>query len=394
MTNPTDRPRITPSPDGGVILHLPDVTHVDTQVWSADVGLTDAGLAALRALLAGQAPATDQTAGLREQIAETLATAEGWTWAHGLQFKDIGTPSAEAYRKLADAVLAVLPAPAGQAEAVLRVVETALGDTLVASAREEALAGIAAVLHAAPVDQATVLRDAYEIAYAEGMRLNAMEAEIGVGPYRGALAVAHLLRKAISNAQQERRMADETQPAPHSCGNCEGIDPDTCFNNPDRPPAQCPAAEFEDYGQQCQKPVGHELHTFEEQSTAGAQPESCAHCGTNVLRMSDPSMDGNHTVWWVHDPGGYTICYPQRAASSPRATPKAAAGVRQDEPRPSAPPCVHCTHPKGDHDGRADHRAKYSPLVAGEPWCHACNAPCDYAAGARQDGTRPASPPA
>ena len=63
---------------------------------------------------AGQAPATNHT-NLREQIAETLATAEGWTWAHGLQFKDIDTPSAEAYRKLADAVLAALPAPTDRA---------------------------------------------------------------------------------------------------------------------------------------------------------------------------------------------------------------------------------------------------------------------------------------
>ncbi|MFJ2567914.1 hypothetical protein ACIO02_34110 [Streptomyces sp. NPDC087568] len=58
-----------------------------------------------------------------------------------------------------------------------------------------------------PADRAAVLREAYEIAYAEGMRLNALEAEIGVGPYRGALAVAHLLRKAISDVQKMRGMA-------------------------------------------------------------------------------------------------------------------------------------------------------------------------------------------
>lgn len=40
--------------------------------------------------------------------------------------------------------------------------------------------------------------------------------------------------------------------------------------------------------------------------------------------------------------------------------------------------CSRCTHPKRDHDGRTDHREKHSPLVAGEPWCHACNAACDY----------------
>ncbi|MFR9794279.1 hypothetical protein ACL07V_37595 [Streptomyces sp. MB22_4] len=52
---------------------------------------------------------------------------------------------------------------------------------------------------------------------------------------------------------------------------------------------------------------------------------------------------------------------------------------------PHAERCTRCTHPKRDHDGRADHRAKYSPLVAGEPWCHACNAECDYSVPARQD---------
>lgn len=41
--------------------------------------------------------------------------------------------------------------------------------------------------------------------------------------------------------------------------------------------------------------------------------------------------------------------------------------------------CVQCRHPKRDHDGRADHRAKSSPLAVGDPYCHACNGECDYA---------------
>ena len=53
--------------------------------------------------------------------------------------------------------------------------------------------------------------------------------------------------------------------------------------------------------------------------------------------------------------------------------------VRQSEPAPDSPRCVLCTHPKGDHDGHAEHRAKYSPLVAGDPYCHACNGECDFA---------------
>ena len=76
----------------------------------------------------------------------------------------------------------------------------------------------AAVLPATPgqtADRAVVLREAYEIAFAEGMRLNGLEATIGVGPYRGALGVAHLLRKAAEKAEL-RRLADEppAEPAP------------------------------------------------------------------------------------------------------------------------------------------------------------------------------------
>ncbi|KOU20940.1 hypothetical protein ADK52_25460 [Streptomyces sp. WM6372] len=47
-----DKPRLTPNPDGGVILHLPNINYLDTQVWSVDIGLTQAGLDDLRALLA------------------------------------------------------------------------------------------------------------------------------------------------------------------------------------------------------------------------------------------------------------------------------------------------------------------------------------------------------
>lgn len=90
------------------------------------------------------------------------------------------------------------------------------------------------------------------------------------------------------------RLADEAQPATdqptvHRCNNCEGIDPDTCFNNPHRPPEQCPAAEFEDYGQQCQKPVGHELHTFEEQPATDQPTEAEAAC-SRCLHVPHPGL--------------------------------------------------------------------------------------------------------
>jgi hypothetical protein len=49
-----DRPHITPNPNGdGVILHLPNINYLDTQAWSADVGLSHSNLAALHTALDG-----------------------------------------------------------------------------------------------------------------------------------------------------------------------------------------------------------------------------------------------------------------------------------------------------------------------------------------------------
>ncbi|WP_042170155.1 hypothetical protein [Streptomyces sp. NBRC 110035] len=66
----------------------------------------------------------------------------------------------------------------------------------------------------------------------------------------------------------------------------------------------------------------------DETPAAEARPESCAHCGKSVLRIT-----GTLAAWWVHDPGGNTVCFPEQAASSPRATPKTA-----DEPQDGARP--------------------------------------------------------
>ena len=84
---------------------------------------------------------------------------------------------------------------------------------------------------------------------------------------------AQRMRDAI--AHRLRRKADEAQPdtEAHACRNCEGIDPDTCLMNPNRPPEQCPNSEFDGYGLQCQKPAGHNLCTFEEQPAAGARQD-------------------------------------------------------------------------------------------------------------------------
>jgi hypothetical protein len=85
-------------------------------------------------------------------------------------------------------------------------------------------------------------------------------------PVADVLAALNLPAVVPAGAGEEP--ADET----HSCANCDGIDPDTCLMNPNRPPEQCPAAEFEDYGEQCQKPAGHNLCSFEEQHPDGTPP--------------------------------------------------------------------------------------------------------------------------
>ncbi|MFF4834064.1 hypothetical protein [Streptomyces sp. NPDC001315] len=66
-------------------------------------------------------PAAETTnrAALREQIAETLARADGWEYGPGLGLRDMAPSTVEHYDKLADAVLAVLPAAADRA-AILR----------------------------------------------------------------------------------------------------------------------------------------------------------------------------------------------------------------------------------------------------------------------------------
>jgi hypothetical protein len=68
----------------------------------------------------------------------------------------------------------------------------------------------------------------------------------------------------------------------------------------------------------------------QQQPQPEAPPESCAHCGEPVRCIT-----GTLAEWWVHTPGGNTVCNPEHAGDSPRATPEPAAGVRQDGAQPS-----------------------------------------------------------
>ncbi|MFG3154252.1 hypothetical protein ACGF7W_19660 [Streptomyces sp. NPDC048219] len=122
----------------------------------------------------------------------------------------------------------------------------------------------------AGADRAAVLREAADAVFA--LEYDVMvgdEGDENLGSMREAWDVG-----TIHATQLLRRMADETPAAEtHACANCGGVDPDTCLNNPHRPPEQCPRSEADGYGLQCQKPAGHNLCTFEEQPAAGARQD-------------------------------------------------------------------------------------------------------------------------
>jgi hypothetical protein len=63
----------------------------------------------------------------------------------------------------------------------------------------------------------------------------------------------------------------------------------------------------------------------------------CAHCGLEIEDRGHPVVQ-EHSTWysiWVHVPGGYSVCFPQKGADSPRAIP-AVGG--QDAGQPATTP--------------------------------------------------------
>ncbi|MGA5604033.1 hypothetical protein ACPCUF_23860 [Streptomyces griseoincarnatus] len=135
-----------------------------------------------------------------------------------------------------------------------------------------------------------------------------------------------------------------------------------------------------------------ELRRMADETATETPSKSCAHCGQPVRRVT-----GTLTAWWVHDPGGNTICDPQHAASSTRATPE-----RVKHSGPDSKFCVLCL--SGEHE-RADeqpaagarqgeppqpslrdqHRAAWHALTPDQQTTRLAELD-EPAAGARQDG--------
>lgn len=71
----------------------------------------------------------------------------------------------------------------------------------------------------------------------------------------------------------------------------------------------------------------------------------------------------------LHTPSGarahFTVVHPEHRVTGrgPGPWPRlvAAEAETQQQPDTEMPRCVHCVHPKGDHDGRTDHREEWKP---------------------------------
>lgn len=330
------------------------------------------------AVSAAVAPPT-QAAALRDRIAAALYKREHVPgepdWEHAYP------ADREVFEAMADAVLAVLPEPTDRttAEAALAAVETALGDTLLPDAREEALARLMTVLPPT-TDRAAVYREA-----ADRIEKAADEHPDQYVPQGLYDAADRLRRMADETATEtpaaepgetdEERADREATERDHARGDhtycgvtCEAMFPSDMLRNTILyraiPGSQTMLAELErraaaEAAPDTDLPARLEAALTERYTSLG-NPFS-------RMRRQEKGPDG----WPAERPVG-----PHHVAEALREL------LATDEPER----CAHCTHPKRDHDGRADHRAKHSPLVAGDPWCHACNARCDYAAGARQDG--------
>ncbi|MGW9397288.1 hypothetical protein [Streptomyces sp. NPDC055642] len=293
---------------------------------------------------------------LRQRIAEALLdhlsrTADIRPGRDGEQAFMPEVTDAERMR-MAAAVLAVLPEPTDRAEWDALCRETDRLRKAWGEMRDRA-ERIEAEVERLTADRAAVLREAAD----------AVAAHPGPIPWLPGLPKGEGegfwwdTRDRDAAADLLRRMADETattethaRPAGDpDCEHCDGsgLDPDAYFVNEERSVwthAPCSACLPDD--------EDDPVPTIERVKHSGPDTAFCVLC-----------LSGEHER--VDEP---------------------AAGARQDETAADEPErCAHCTHPKRDHDGRADRRAKHSPLVAGDPWCHACNAQCDYAAGARQD---------
>ncbi|MEU2566587.1 hypothetical protein [Streptomyces althioticus] len=164
------------------------------------------------AVSAAVAPPT-QTA-LRDRIADTLATADGWVFAPG--FKE-GSPTYQGFLRQADAVLAVLPSAADWDDLV-READRLRRDGKALHARAEELDTQLAALRrqvAEPADRAAVYREAADRMSKKASVLTEDLHDLAHFVAKDRLREAEILDR---EAAELRRMADETATDQCECG--------------------------------------------------------------------------------------------------------------------------------------------------------------------------------
>lgn len=247
MTNPTEPIRLTADPDrGGFILHLPEITYVDTQVWSVDVGLTDAGLSALREALVPSAVEAGDRAALRDRIAAAIRRApfeelrSDWSEPNGpLKITAL-------VDDLADAVLpVVLSEPTDQAAAELASLAVNAGRALQDEKRHyqiacEENARLRAEVERLRADQAAVRATALSEPERTMLRYALDQAQEAIWSQGGFTeedqAAVDSLRRLADEAQGTTCPGFET--VPNRCGcPCEGCKHNCAAHEPAGPAA-------------------------------------------------------------------------------------------------------------------------------------------------------------
>jgi signal transduction histidine kinase len=169
----------------------------------------------LPAAVAVRPPATDRTA-LREAVAGALASADGWRFAAGFEFGHMSDSLTGTYRKLADAVLAVLPEPADRSALVAE--RDALGRE--ADRLRKDWVEMRTRAERAEANRAAVLREAAD-RYEEILASASAEHSSDPRYYTGVRDVILGLRRMTAEAAVSGRTDGETRascPDPIECG--------------------------------------------------------------------------------------------------------------------------------------------------------------------------------
>jgi hypothetical protein len=270
-------------------------------------------------------PATDCTA-LRDRIRRAVCEAEGFAW-------DPDMLEPDEYGEVADAVLAVLPTTGDRAAVLREAADAALLRTadLIAQ-RADDLWAPGSKAHTEMLAEAENLRRIAEDPSAArkwckcpscwgwfvedhpGENLDELGKDLrwwsGLPEHRDA--------PAVGGAQQPNEAR-----RPVAYGDGKGRVFCVACPRPDGTPVSLTVEDVDhwDLCPSCGRHVIDVARDIAQQQETPARPE-CAHCSREIENRGTPNMGGPAHDNWVHVPGGFQPCFPQRGADSPRAEPR------------------------------------------------------------------------